>query len=99
MQRECAAAAVADAIEKSGGRALRIRCSALSPGIVCTAMQAAIGVSGIKRTSGVPRDRLPGPVAPAEVAAWPLSGEADALAGTMVSIHDHAGKQGMGRVG
>ena len=77
------------------GRAIGIRCFGFSPGMIDTAMQAAIRASGFNHISEVPRDRLSRPAAPAEAAARLVSGEADALAGTMVSIHDQAVRQGM----
>lgn len=78
------------------GRACGIRCFGFSPGMIDTAMQAAIRASGINPISEVPRDQLSSPSAPAEVAAWLVSGEADALAGTMVGMRDRAVRRGMG---
>lgn len=86
----------ADAIERSGGRTFGIRCFALSSGMTGTSMQAAIRAPGINRISGVPRDRLPRPAAPAEIAAWLVSGAAHAFATAIVSTRDQAVKKGMG---
>ena len=97
-QNEGDCAAVVDAIDGTGGSAPCIRCFALSPGGIRTAMQAAICASGIKPISGLQRGRPAGPVAPAEVEAWLVSREADASAGARVSFHERAVKQRMGRV-
>lgn len=65
-----------------------IRCFGIAPGVVDTAMQAAIRASGINPVSRLSRDDLAPPEHPGQAIAWLCTPDANALIGQELDIRD-----------
>jgi NAD(P)-dependent dehydrogenase (short-subunit alcohol dehydrogenase family) len=65
-----------------------LHCFGLAPGLVDTAMQAAIRAAHINAISDIPREKLAGPEIAARAIAWLASGAGDDLAGTMIDVRN-----------
>jgi len=74
-------------VELEGGPA-GIHCFGLAPGLVDTAMQAAIRAAHINAISEIPQQKLASPAIAARAIVWLASGAGDDLAGTMVDVRD-----------